>query len=95
MLKRLEKINIIIITAGLIVLSCLIIYTGLYNLFTNDYTSLGDPYHTNQILAFKRAPHLIWTTLIIFVFILIQGVIIILEKKYFKGNDKPQIPNSK
>lgn len=88
MLKTLEKINIIIITAGLIVLSCLIIYTGLYNLFTNDYTSLGDPYHTNQILAFKRAPMLIWTTFIIFIFILMQGVIIILKKKCLKRNPK-------
>lgn len=94
MLKRLEKINIIIITAGLIALSCLIIYTGLYNLLTHNYISLGDPYHTNQILAFKRAPLLIWTTLIIFIFILMQGVILIL-KKCLKRNPKFQTPSTK
>ena len=84
MLTKIEKVNLILITAGLITLACLIIYAGVYNLATKDYTSLGDPYYTNQILAFERAPIIIWTTLIILALVAIQFLLMLIGKTWRK-----------
>lgn len=85
-LKRIEKINLILICLGLIVLSCFTIYIGITNLVKENYTSLGDPYYTNQILAFKRAPLLIWTTIEIIVLITIQLIILIIKKIWSRSS---------
>jgi len=80
MIKRIEKFNIILLIVGIIILACLIIYEGLNNLITDNYTSLGDPYYTNQILAFERAPRIIWMTLINLALVVIEFIIMIIKK---------------
>lgn len=80
MINKIEKINLLIINIGVVVLGCLIIYTGLYSLLIKDYTALGDPYHTNQILAFRRAPYIITTTLITLLFVFMEFIILIIKK---------------
>jgi len=85
MLGKLEKLNTALLTAGLIVLACFIIYSGVSNLFSGDYTSLGDPYYTNQILAFERAPVIIWITLINLAFVVVQLIFTLLKKPWHKS----------
>lgn len=85
MFKKLEKINMVLLLTGLVVLAGLIIYSGISSLFYGDYTSLGDPYYTNQILAFERAPAIIWTTLINLAFVAIQLIFMLLEKVWHKS----------
>lgn len=85
MIKNLEKINIVLIIFGIVILSFFVSYTGIKNLLTKDYTSLGDPYYTNQILAFKRAPLLIWITIEILLLMVIQFIILIIKKIWRKS----------
>ncbi|MFA6391496.1 MAG: hypothetical protein WCW66_01905 [Patescibacteria group bacterium] len=81
MLQRLEKINAILILAGLIVLAGLIIYAGVYNLVSGNHTSLGDPYYSNQISVFERSPAITWTLFINLILLTIHLVFTLRKRK--------------
>jgi hypothetical protein len=78
--EKLKNLNLALLTVGLVLLAFFIIYTGVQNFISEDYTSLGDPYYSNQTLVFERAPAIILITLINILFIAFHFLLKLLKK---------------
>lgn len=76
----LEKIIKTILVLGIIITCGLIIYFGITNLIQNNYTSLGDPYYSNNTTGFERAPAILISTLFTLLFALIEVMILATKK---------------